>query len=450
MMPNILFLIIDSLRSDKFPLETQHSNCPNILSLKKNGTLFSNTISSANATILSWSSIFTSQFPFKTGIRSARFNKLNQDITTSFDILKNNGYNIYGYLPKLSETIGLFPKFQNEDYLYDFYGGLSNGLAEKTIEKINSSLKSPWFFLLHSMDLHQPINVSKEFDTDEFGNNSYEKKISEIDHYIGTILKKIDLTKTILILTSDHGDYIKSTEISEQNLDFNQNSTRDQFVHKISKHTPNFLKPVKDQAFLAIEKRNQERKLKQLQNLNLQDYEKRALIAGKADKDHFLFDELIKVPFLLAGPNIPEDLLITQQIRSVDIFPTIFNSLNIKFSSDIDGINLSPLLDGMEFPESPAYIESNPLVLTNSNDVIGIRTSKFKYFRDKDDATKRVHLFDLTVDPYEENNISSDEKLVQKCENILISIVKDFSSNNSENAPESDEIEQELRKLGYV
>jgi arylsulfatase A-like enzyme len=300
------------------------------------------------------------------------------------------------------------------------------------------------------MDLHQPINVSKEFDTDEFGNNSYEKKISEIDHYIGTILKKIDLTKTILILTSDHGDYIKSTEISEQNLDFNQNSTRDQFVHKISKHTPNFLKPVKDQAFLAIEKRNQERKLKQLQNLNLQDYEKRALIAGKADKDHFLFDELIKVPFLLAGPNIPEDLLITQQIRSVDIFPTIFNSLNIKFSSDIDGINLSPLLDGMEFPESPAYIESNPLVLTNSNDVIGIRTSKFKYFRDKDDATKRVHLFDLTVDPYEENNISSDEKLVQKCENILISIVKDFSSNNSENAPESDEIEQELRKLGYV
>tara|TARA_Y100000996_G_scaffold403183_1_gene375907 strand:- start:1566 stop:2918 length:1353 start_codon:yes stop_codon:yes gene_type:complete len=450
MKPNVLFIIIDSLRSDKFVDHAKNHRNSNISHLMKNGTFFPDTISAANATVLSWSALFTSKFPFKTGIRSARFNKLNSNITTSFDVFKKNNYNILGYLPKLSETVGLFPKFDNNDYLYDFYGGLTNGLAEKTIEKLNSNLSTPWFFLVHSMDLHQPITVSKDFDKQQYGKNLYEKKLSEIDYYLGRIIEKIDLNNTILVITSDHGDYIKSITKYDHELNFNQNAKNEKIISKFSKFIPGFLEPVKDKAFLKLEKEKQEKKYKKISELNLREYEKRALLAGKADEDHFLFDELIKVPFLLYGKNIPQKILTSKQIRSVDIFPTLFEFLNIGFETETDGINLKPLIDGMNFPENPAYIESNPLVIKQSNDVVGIRTGDYKYFRDKNDPKMRIHLFDLNKDPLEEKNISSNTKLVDKYEKILYSLIQKNQSDNQENTENSDEIEKELRKLGYV
>tara|TARA_B110000014_G_scaffold263804_1_gene261863 strand:+ start:1902 stop:2996 length:1095 start_codon:yes stop_codon:yes gene_type:complete len=364
--------------------------------------------------------------------------------------LKNNDYSIFGYLPKLSETIGLFPEFENNDYLYDFYGGITNGLAEKTIKQLNSNPSKPWFFIVHSMDLHQPISISKDFDNDKFGKNIYEKKLNEIDYHLGKIIEKINFENTILIVTSDHGDYIKSTKFLDQKLDFNQNAKNEMIISKFSKFIPGALKPMKDKVFLKLEKERQEKKSKILKNLNLPEHEERALLAGKTDKDHFLFDELIKVPFLICGNIIPKNLLIEKQIRSVDMFPTIFEFLGIKFTNEIDGVNLKPLIDGMDFPENPAYIESNPLVLQESNDVIGIRTSTYKYFRDKDNPKERIHLFNLKDDPFEENNLSSDINLVEKYEKILDTILKSQVNKIEENSPDSDEIEKELRKLGYV
>ena len=450
MRPNVLFLILDSLRSDRFISKLENDPNSNFSQLTKEGVLFSTTISSANATILSWSSLFTSKFPFKTGIRSTRFNKLDSKIITSFDILKNNEYSIFGYLPKLSETVGLFPKFENSDYLYDFYGGLTNGLAEKTIEKINSSLSAPWFFLVHAMDLHQPITVSKNFDNQEYGDTIYDRKLSEIDHYVGKIIQEIDMKNTILVITSDHGDYIKSVKTSNTELNFDQNAKNEILISKFSKYVPTFLNPLKDKIFLKIEEQKNKQKSKALDNVNLREYEKRALLAGKADKDHFLFDELIKVPFLFSGVNVPKNIIIKKQIRSIDIFPTLFDFLKIELKSNIDGVNLKPLIEGMNFPENPAYIESNPLVLHQSNDVIGIRTSDYKYFRDKNDPTKRVHLFDLNKDPFEENNLSLNNVIVKKYEKILKSIIENIPDDINENKHQSDEIEKELRKLGYV
>jgi len=450
-MTNVFLLIIDSFRSDKFYEKFISSENSNISKLVKNGSFFSQTISTADATILSWSGIFTSKFPFKTGIRSARFNKLNKETTTCFDILKNFDYSFYGFLPKLSETIGLFPSFRNDDYLFDFYQGITNGLSEKIINLLESNkLKEPWFLISHSMDLHSPIEISEKFNHENFGETYYDKKISEIDFWLGKIIEKIDLSNTIVIITSDHGDYIQAIKKDDLLIDFHTNAETEITVSKIAGKIPGFLKPMKDKMFLLREKFSQERKSRIISKLNLKSHEKRALMSGKSDKDHFLFDEQIKVPLLFVGSDIPKNLQITQQIRSVDIFPTIFDILDIKTKINFDGVSLKPLLNGNQISEIPAYIESNPLVLTESNDVIGIRTSQYKYFRDKDDPKNRIHLFDLLEDPNENNNISFNIELVSKMENILQNILKHNISEKFSNNDESDEIEQELRKLGYL
>lgn len=98
MKPNILFITIDSLRSDKIYGDYRTSKTPNIDSLIKNGTYFTQAISSSDATGTCLGSVFTALYPFKTGITHFRF---NSNVITYFDILKKHGYNIYGTVPDL-------------------------------------------------------------------------------------------------------------------------------------------------------------------------------------------------------------------------------------------------------------------------------------------------------------------------------------------------------------
>ena len=136
--------------------------------------------------------------------------------------------------------------------------------------------------------------------------------------------------------------------------------------------------------------------------------------------NHFLFDDKIKVPLLFIGNNVPKGAKISQQVRTVDIFPTLFDLLGIKIHEKIDGSSLTNLMNNIDEDEKIAYIESNPLVLTESNDVIGIRTSKYKYFRDKNNPKNRIHLYDLENDPFEDFNIeSSNIDKINNFESIL-------------------------------
>jgi len=72
--PNIIFLIIDSFRSDKFYGDTKKLKNLFLNDLINRGSYFSQAVSASDGTILSWSSIFTGKFPFKTGIRSLKYN----------------------------------------------------------------------------------------------------------------------------------------------------------------------------------------------------------------------------------------------------------------------------------------------------------------------------------------------------------------------------------------
>jgi arylsulfatase A-like enzyme len=453
MKPNILFFIIDSFRADRFHGRQKTSVTPVINDLIRNGTYFNQAVSSADGTILSWSSIFTAKYPFKTGIRSSHFNKLNKEVTTYFEVLKKNGYSFYAYLPVLSETVGLFPDFDNDDCFYDFFLGISNGLGEKIIRKLDSvNMQEPWFFLIHAMDLHPPIVVPKEFDDKKFGANYYEKKVSVVDAWINNILKHLDLEKTIMIISADHGSYVQSISVDGEQIETNPNANLQIAASKIAGKIPKALQPLKDKMFFLREKMTEQKKQAMAETLNLLPHEKRAILAGRADKDHFLFDDKIRVPLLFVGCNVPKSKVITTQVRTVDIFPTISDIIGVESIKNTDGRSLLPLMEGKSLSEAPIYIESNPLVIKESNDVIGIRTSDFKYFRDKNDAAKRIHLYDLNKDPFEDHNISEkNPQKVQEMEGLLQQILKEAPKmDNQESDEESEEIARELRKLGYL
>ena len=255
-----------------------------------------------------------------------------------------------------------------------------------------------------------------------------------------------------MIITADHGSYINSVTHNGKQIDTNVDANSQILTSKIGRKIPKFLHPLKDKLFFAREKINADKISKTIDNYELKPHEIRSLKSARADKDHFLFDDKIKVPLLFVGKNIPTGKKISQQVRTVDIFPTIFESLGIKFNDNIDGSSLINLMNDIDEDEKIAYFESTPLVLIDSNDVVGIRTSKYKYFRDKTNPQNRIHLYDLENDPFEDFNLAlSDISKINDLENILSNILKDSKNNfNNENKLDSKKIEDELKKLGYV
>ena len=103
-----------------------------------------------------------------------------------------------------------------------------------------------------------------------------------------------------------------------------------------------------------------------------------------------------EIEWMIHHYNIDKNRIFTKQVRLIDILPTLSYLTKTKLDYTlVDGKNLFPLKTEEIFKEEPAYIESNPMIDKKSNDVIGIRTSHFKYFRDKDSSLRRVHLYDL-------------------------------------------------------
>ena len=110
--------------------------------------------------------------------------------------------------------------------------------------------------------------------------------------------------------------------------------------------------------------------------------------------------------------------------------------------------------------ELPVYINSMPYEKESSQDIVGIRTSSYKYFRFARDPKKLVNLYNLDIDPYENNNISlSHPEIVSKMEDILTKLTSEPESESiSHDSDEDDEIDEEelkeiqeeLKKHGYI
>ena len=162
-----------------------------------------------------------------------------------------------------------------------------------------------------------------------------------------------------------------------------------------------------------------------------------------------LYDENIHIPLIISNSEISSNRR-TELMSNMDIFPTIFEIISLKFKNNIDGKSLFPLVIGKEFEELPTSIENPPTVQEEFIKSIGVRTSNYKYIRDIDDSKIIYELYDLKNDPLEERNIIYDKPDVAKeMESILLKIRQTSKSNNIDD--EKNKIVREnLRKLGYV
>ena len=460
MKSNILFLIIDSLRADKVSGSRNNSVTSNLDYIKKNGVFFDHAISSSDGTVLSYAGLFSAKHPFKTGMRSEKLTKL-RDTISYFEVLKNYDYNLYGCLPRLAASFEIIPEFENNDESFlDLFPDTSSKAGEIILKKLEGNMKEPWCFLVHVTNMHFPIKKPKGFEDEKFGSNNYEKQVSAIDAWIGKVLKKTDLEKTLVVITGDHGSYIQSLKNKSLEIDFQDNPNLQNNIAKVSRKIPKFAEPLKLKLFLMRERVNQKRKRNKIQKLNLKPHETRGLLDQRGNTDRFLFDEKIRVPLFMIGSKINQCVSISKQVRLIDVFPTICEIVGIpKWEEKVDGISLYPLLENKKMDDLIAYIESTPGVVIETNNVIGIRTDKYKYFRNRNDANLDIHLFDLENDPFEDDNIAKESKeIVESMECKLKEITNGYSlddvsyddETNKQETTEITNVKQIFQDMGYV
>ena len=269
---------------------------------------------------------------------------------------------------------------------------------------------------------------------------------------VAKILEQIDLEKTLVILSSDHGEYIpitgeEITEIPKIQKTINSATKKAKFAERAGLKSLIFLR------FVAQTYRKE--KLKR----TVTPYEMRSFNT-RAALD--LYDETINVPLIFSGANIKSKELFSELVRHVDIFPTIVDLIGIKETIvKQNGQSLVPLINGEKFEEKPAYIEVGINLAQLIDDknaqiegkIIGIRTSNHKYLRDRKEKDKQVRLFNLKDDPLEENNIAEkNPEIIKEMEEILTKLESDHNTKNSDSITD-DEVKKAkdiLLKLGYI
>jgi len=448
MKKNVFFLIIDGLRADRLDGRQKSAKTPNLDKLVEKGCIFDQAISTADGTTLALNAIFTSQFPFRTGVRAKEVYTSNSN---HIHYLKNNGYSVYGIIPDLTSLSRFRFNFQNS--VNSLKGTPPNiehlweGAGEKILQLLdNVKMKEPWFCYVHPMDLHDPLIVPKEFDIEEFGKSKYERILSSIDKWIGDIINRIDFSTTTIIITADHGSIIPEGDVGYADYEPELKTSLD--VGK--KIMPKATHKLGAKMIVGLRNKIRDSRLKKA-NKGLTPYQIRSRLPHTT---LLLNEEIVNVPLIMTGKNIPKDKIISNQIRTVDIFPTIFEIIGINDSPKgiLDGRSLVPFFSGKEVKELPVYLHTIPYVEESIHDKVGIRTSKYKYFRHARQSDQNINLYDLENDPQENINIAEDNpEIVTSMEKILEEMTKDLDVDEEKLTEEEEKIvEAQLKDLGYI
>ena len=165
--PNIIFLVIDGLREDRFFGKNKTANTPTIDGLIQNSSYFSQTVSPADGTTLSLNGIFNGVYPYKTGIRQKKISLKKNNFLRK---LKENNYKFYSVIPKFTSLTPLSEESINNDVWFDPgppTESISGELGNRIIQMVeNKKMDTPWIFYIHIFDLHAPLNVPKNFNDD--------------------------------------------------------------------------------------------------------------------------------------------------------------------------------------------------------------------------------------------------------------------------------------------
>jgi arylsulfatase A-like enzyme/Tfp pilus assembly protein PilF len=170
---------------------------------------------------------------------------------------------------------------------------------------------------------------------------------------------------------------------------------------------------------------------------------------GEDEHGVFLYEPVMRIPWLMSGPGIAAGTAIPNQVRALDVMPTIMAALGLPVSDPIDGVSVWPLLRGTTGAPSPAaYAESfYPKFHYGWSELRSVRADGWKVI----DAPN-PELYNLTDDPGELRNLyATQQALADRMIAEAARLDREFTGGAPVVAtpPDRDTLER-LRSLGYI
>jgi len=170
---------------------------------------------------------------------------------------------------------------------------------------------------------------------------------------------------------------------------------------------------------------------------------------GEATHGIFLYDATLHVPLIVAGPDVPRGKVISDQVRSIDLHPTVMEFLRLPASSEAQGVSLWPLIEqGTHVRSNYSYGETlYPRTYMGWSELRAMRTDTWKFI-----LAPHPELYNLDHDPSETQNLISNhpadaDQLQKKIWEIAGAQAK---TEKVTTVPVDEQTRQELESLGYV
>jgi len=404
--PNVILITVDALRADHLTcLGYRRKITPNLDRLASSGVLFTQAISTSQMTPGCFPSLFTSTFPLMNG---GWFDISKRGIALP-QVLKQHGYHTGAFVsnPWLSSYYGYHNWFDTLEYsipesrmemLYKPLGRLcgrpvkppharAHELNKKAITWLRNN-RGNFFLWLHYMDVHGPYGLIPTII-------SLFRSLPRImvHQALGHTIHRARQSNSLL--TSVIDDVNRRIDMYDAHVRY-----EDKMVGSLLR-TLTELDILKD-TFIVI----------------TADHGEELMEHGCYGHVFGLYDELIHVPLIIAGPGLKRQLII-QQVSLLDLAPTILDMLGFEKPKTFLGNSLLGLMRGIDTKDDklgaisetdvPVYtpasrwrLRGNQKRLNANRRVVSLRTGKWKYIHTEGGQDELYHLED---DPKETQNL---------------------------------------------
>jgi arylsulfatase A-like enzyme/Tfp pilus assembly protein PilF len=400
---NIILFTIDTLRAD-------HLECygygkvksPQINRLANEGILFEHNIVQAPLTLPSHSSILTGTNPLHHGIRDNGGFYLDENHLTLAESLKNKGYATGAFVGAfvLDSRWGLDQGF---DYYYDDFDltkyktvsldsvqRRGDEVLAETYKWLENQSQQKFFAWIHLYDPHTPYDPPEPYKTEYRGRlfGLYDGEIAYVDQLMGEFW----------------GFMEKKNLMDKTLIIFTADHGESLGEHRESAH------------------------------------------------GFFIYDSDIRVPLIIRFPEGKfAGQVISNQVRSIDIMPTVLHLLGDEIPESVQGKSLlSLILEDEAQDELLAYSETYwPRYHYGWSELKSLRKGQYKFI----DAPQ-PELYDIYEDPGEVNNlVNKNASLGHEMKRELLALIEEYAAEGIEDVGprkiDNDSLVK-LQALGYI
>src|SRR6185295_9907135 len=357
--PNVLLVTIDTLRADHVGCYGHPGSVTPVLDgLAARGVRFATAVAHVPLTGPSHASILTGRTPLGHGLRDNGGFALPAQARSLAEDFRKAGYRTAAFVSgfPLDRRFGFDRGFETYDdhlpkgndrrrtpYVERFADATTDAVLRwlATASPQNAAQPAPWFLWVHYYDPHAPYEPPVTDLADRYRRSPYDGEIAFVDRQLGRLLQTLDA----------RGE--TSRTIVLVTADHGES---------LGEH-------------------------------------------GEGTHGIFLYDATLRVPWIMAGPQIVAGRVSRTIARSIDVLPTLLDYAGLPQRSDVDGRSLRHAADGEEMSDAPAYAESlySELELGWAP-LHAWRTAGFKFIK-----APHPELYDLQSDPSEKANRAGEQ-----------------------------------------